>query len=152
MHTPDTSDRELITTRIINAPRSLVWRMWTKAEHLEKWYGPDGFTITTHALDFRVGGRWDFIMHGPDGRDYTNHIVYTDIVEPERIAHDHGDGADISFKALVTFDEQGDQTLLTLKSVFPTAESLECVVRENGAVEGAKQTLGRLAEYVETMK
>lgn len=148
-----TSDREVITTRIINAPRSLVWKMWTQAEHLEKWYGPNGFSITTHALDFRVGGMWDFIMHGPDGRDYINKIVYTDILEPERIAHDHGDGEGIiSFKALVTFEELDGQTLITLKSVFPTPEALQYVVKEHGAIEGATQTLGRLAEYVEAMK
>lgn len=150
--TINTTDREIVITRLINAPRDLVWRMWTEPEHLEKWWGPNGFTVTTHDIDIREGGEWNFIMHGPDGRDYPNHIVFTAIVAPERIEHDHGDDeGKIHFHAIITFDEVDGKTNLTMRSIFLTPEMREMVVREHGAIEGGKQTLGRLAEYVEAL-
>jgi uncharacterized protein YndB with AHSA1/START domain len=92
------------------------------------------------------------MMHGPDGRDYPNNIIFTDFREPEFICHDHGgDDGKVHFQATITFEEQGAQTLVTMKSVFPTKEALEIVVKEYGAIEGGKQTLGRLAEYVQSL-
>lgn len=144
------SDREIVITRLINAPRERVWEAWTTAEHLAKWWGPDGFTTTTHEFSFTEGGQWRFIMHGPDGRDYPNHIVYTQIRKPELIANDHGgDDGKVHFQAVITFEEQGDKTLVTMTSVFPSAAERDMVVKEYGAIEGGKQTLGRLGEYVE---
>jgi len=64
-----TADREITATRIFNAPRELVFDLWTTPEHLGQWWGPRGFTTTTHAMDMRPGGEWRFVMHGPDGRD-----------------------------------------------------------------------------------
>lgn len=146
------ADREIVTTRLIDAPRETVWEAWSNLEHLERWYGPDGFSVTTSSFDFSVGGEWRFTMHGPDGRDYPNVVLFTDIAKPERIAHDHGDGIGaISFKATVTLEDRGGKTFLTLRSVFDTPEALRKVVEENGAIEGAKQTLGRLAEHVATL-
>ncbi|HRH93560.1 MAG TPA: SRPBCC family protein [Candidatus Peribacteria bacterium] len=152
MPASDTSDREIIITRLVNAPRTLVWKAWTQPEHLEKWWGPNGFSVTTRSIQMREGGLWDFVMHGPDGRDYENRIIFTEITEPERIAHDHGDGeGKIHFQATITFEAQGEKTLITMRSVFPTAEELAYVVKEHGAVEGGKQTLGRMAAYAEAM-
>ncbi len=146
------NDREITFTRILPAPRELVWRAFTEPEHLEKWWGPNGFTITTLAIDMREGGTWRFIMHGPDGRDYPNHIVFTELKEPERISHDHGgDDGKVHFQATITFEEKEGKTLITMHSIFPTTEDLERVVKEHGAIEGGKQTLNRLAEYLPTM-
>ena len=79
--------------------------MWTEQRHIEKWWGPDGFTLTTKAFDFSVGGDWFFTMHGPDGRDHPNHIHFTEIVKPSRMAHDHGgDDGKVMFKAEITLD------------------------------------------------
>jgi uncharacterized protein YndB with AHSA1/START domain len=143
---------EIIINRLIDAPRDLVWRMWTEPEHLEKWWGPNGFTVTTHDIDIRVGGEWNFIMHGPDGRDYPNKIVFTEIVKPEHISHDHGaDDGVVQFQAIITFEEMDGKTNLTMKSIFPSAKERDRVVREVGAIEGAKQTIGRLAAYVESL-
>src|SRR5688572_10657445 len=72
---PSTQDSEVIITRTVNAPRDLVWEVWTDPAHLARWWGPNGFSITTHDFEFRKGGEWNFIMHGPDGRDYPNKIV-----------------------------------------------------------------------------
>ena len=77
--------RSIIGTRIFDAPRDLVFSAFTDPKHLAQWWGPDGFTTTTHSFDFRSGGVWRFVMHGPDGRDYQNRITYDEIVPPERI-------------------------------------------------------------------
>ncbi|MCA9849813.1 MAG: SRPBCC domain-containing protein, partial [Dehalococcoidia bacterium] len=63
----DESDREIVISRLIEGPRPIVFRAYSDVEHLSQWWGPDGFTTSTHSFDFRVGGAWDFIMHGPDG-------------------------------------------------------------------------------------
>lgn len=148
-------DREIVITRTVNAPRELVWKCWAEQEHLEKWWGPDGFSVTTESYDFREGGAWKFVMHGPDGRDYDNCIIFTEIVKPLRIAHNHsgtdGEGGTVGFQATVTFEEEGKDTKITMRSVFPSSEQRDRVVREYGAIEGGKQTLGRMAAHVEAM-
>lgn len=147
-----TAEREIVLTRVLDAPRELVWRAWTDPEHLIHWWGPDGFTNTFHEIDVRPGGVWRFIMHGPDGTDYDNKVVFLEVVEPERLVYDHGsgDGA-IMFRSVVTFEVEGAGTKLTLTSLFPTQEARDHAVREYGAIEGGNQTLGRLAEYLKTM-
>jgi len=143
------ADREIVITRLLNAPRELVFKAWTDRELIRQWWGPRGFTTTTHEMDVRPGGVWRFIMHGPDGTDYDNRIVYVEIVEPERLVYNHGgdDGA-VQFRATVTFVEQGGKTALTMHSLFPSAEERDRVVREYHAIEGGKQTLDRLEEYL----
>jgi uncharacterized protein YndB with AHSA1/START domain len=144
--------RSIVATRVYAAPRTLVWTAWTDPRHLAQWWGPDGFTTTTSAFDFRVGGVWRFVMHGPDGRDYENRITFDEIVRPERIAYHHGGGDDVEpvqFRTTVTFDELGrNSTRLTLHAVFPSAAERERLIREYGADKGAEQTLSRLADYL----
>jgi uncharacterized protein YndB with AHSA1/START domain len=146
------SANEILIERLVDAPRERVWEAWTNLEHLEKWWGPNGFSVTTESFAFETGGEWIFLMHGPDGRDYPNKVVFTEIVEPERIAHDHGgDDGKVEFKALVTFEARGDKTLVTMRSTFPSQAERDRVEKEHHAVEGGKQTLGRMAEYVLTL-
>lgn len=83
------SAREIVTTRLFDAPRERVFAAWSSAAHLEKWWGPRGFTTTTHAFEFRVGGQWRLTMHGPDGTDYPNRLVYEEIVPFARIVYAH---------------------------------------------------------------
>jgi uncharacterized protein YndB with AHSA1/START domain len=153
----DTIDdaRTIVTTRVFDAPRELVFKAWTDPTHLVQWWGPNGFTTTVHAIDVRPGGVWRFIMHGPDGRDYENRIVYDEIVAPERITYRHG-GADdvepVAFHTTVTFEDIGGKTRLTMRAIFPLAAKRDRVVKEYGAIEGAKQTLGRLAEHLAKMR
>jgi uncharacterized protein YndB with AHSA1/START domain len=94
-------------------------------------------------------------MHGPDGRDYPNKIVFIEVIEPERLVYKHSgedDTEDVNFLVTVTFEKQGNKTLLTMKSIFPSAAELERVVKEYGAKEGMTQTVGRLEEYVALMQ
>ena len=74
-----TADRELVAVRVFDAPRETVYRMWTDPEHLGRWWGPRGFTTTTHSMEMKPGGVWRLVMHGPDGRDYQNKITYVEI-------------------------------------------------------------------------
>jgi uncharacterized protein YndB with AHSA1/START domain len=70
----------MIGSRLIDAPRDLVWSVWTDPKHLARWWGPDGFRTTTSSFDFKPGGVWRFVMHGPDGRDYDNRVTFDEIV------------------------------------------------------------------------
>jgi len=142
---------EIVFTRVFDAPRALVFDAWTDAEKIAQWWGPAGFTTTTQKMDVRPGGVWRFVMHGPDGRDYQNRIVYEEVARPKRLVYAHGGAEDVepvNFRVTVTFDEDGGKTRLTMRMVFPSAEERERVAREYGAVEGGRQTLARLAHYV----
>lgn len=138
--------RRIAATRIFAAPRELVFHAWSDAASLGQWWGPHGFTTTTHEMDFRPGGVWRFIMHGPDGTDYDNEIVYVEILPPERIVYDHVSSP--RFRATVTFAEHDGRTLLSVQMLFESAALRESVARQYGAVEGLRQTLERLGGYV----
>jgi uncharacterized protein YndB with AHSA1/START domain len=146
--------RSIIVSRVIDAPRDLVFEAFTSAKHLANWWGPTGFTITTHAFDMRVAGVWRFMMHGPDGRDYPNHITFDEILRPERIVYHHTDAANpgrVHHRTTVTFDDVDGRTRVTLDMVFPSIEDRNRIAREHRAEEGGQQTLGRLADYVPRM-
>jgi len=148
-------DREIVISRVLDAPREMVWDAWTDPEQVVRWWGPRGFSTTIDTMDVRPGGIWKHVMHGPDGGDYPNKSVFTDVVEPERIAYNHGGGREgrkgVSFKATWTFEALNrHETRVTMRSVFPSAEDRERVVREYGALEGGEQTLERLAEHLRT--
>ncbi len=148
----DTSNREIVTTRLLDAPRELVWKVWTEQAHIEKWWGPIGFTTTTEQMDVRVGGHWQHTMHGPDGVDYPGKMHYQEIKMPERLVYFHGGDkgapAEVEFTSEVTFEDVDGKTLLTMRMVFSSAEELARVQKKYHAIEGAKQNIGRLAEYV----
>ena len=80
----NTADREIVSARVFDAPRELVWKAWVDPKHVAQWWGPKGFTNTIHEMDVRPGGVWRFAMHGPDGTDYKNEIVFIEVVRPER--------------------------------------------------------------------
>lgn len=147
--------RSIIGSRVFNAPRDLVFAAFTDPNHLAQWWGPDGFTLTTNAFDFRVGGVWRFVMHGPDGRDYQNRVTYDEIAPPERIVYHHGGGDDVEpvrFETTVTFEAIGKgQTRIIWHGTFPSAAERERVIKEYGADKGLVQTLARLAEHVEAL-
>jgi uncharacterized protein YndB with AHSA1/START domain len=150
--TSTTTDREIVTTRLIDAPRALVFQAWTDPKHIAQWFGPDGFVTTTHAMDVRPGGVWRFTMRGPDGKDWPNVVTYEQVIAPERLVYLHGDDKEPDmFHNTVTFDDQDGKTALTMRAVFKTAAAREFVVRERGAIEGGQQTIARLEQYVRTM-
>ena len=145
-------DRQVVLTRMYEAPPDAVFPLWVGREHLEKWWGPDGFSITVDEIDARPGGRWRFTMHGPDGRDYPNTIVYLEVTPNERLVYTHGDptDADPSFTTVVNFEEMGGSTVLSMRLVFESPEARDLVVDKYDAVEGGTQTLSRLAALFAT--
>ncbi len=146
------TDREIVITRVFDAPRELVWSAWTDPERVARWWGPRGFTTTIHEMDVRPGGVWKQTMHGPDGTDYPSQIVFTQVVKPERIVDSMVGGKkgqpSHQFEATWTFEEQGEKTRLTLRMLFPSAEVCEQVARTYGVIEGGNQTLDRLGEHL----
>src|SRR6266550_3141766 len=128
-----TADREIVISRVINASREVVFEAFTEVRHLSRWWGPDGFTTTTRAFEFRVGGEWDFVMHGP-----------------ERIALLHGEsrGDPNAFESVWTFAPDGAATRIEMRTVFPTKKLRDEAVEKYHAVEGGQQTLSNLAAYV----
>ncbi len=145
-----TADREIVISRVINAPRELVFEAFTEVRHLSRWWGPEGFTTTTRAFEFCVGGEWDFVMHGPDGTDYQEWICWTEIAPAERIALRHGEsrGDPNAFDSVLTFAPDGATTRIEMRTVFPTRELRDEAVERYHAIEGGRQTLSHLAAYV----
>src|SRR3954464_12454236 len=147
---PATADREIVISRVIDAPRELVFEAFTEVRHLSRWWGPEGFTTTTRSFEFRVGGEWDFVLHGPDGTDYQEWITWTEIVPPERIALLHGESRDDpdAFESVVRFEPEGTATWVEMRTLFPTREQRDEAVERYHAVEAGRQTLSHLADYV----
>ena len=152
--TPEnSSDREIVLTRVLHAPRELVWQVWTDPKHVGHWWGPRGFTTNIRKMDFRVGGYWEHTMVGPDGTNYPNKSKFTEIVPLEKITYVHGggheEGPGAHFTATWTFEAvDATKTRLTGRMVFPSSGMRDLVVREFGAIEGGRQTLERASEYV----
>jgi uncharacterized protein YndB with AHSA1/START domain len=136
------SERELVITRVFDAPRELVWKAWTDPEHLMRWWGPKYFTSPACKIDLRVGGRYLFCMRSPEGKDFWSTGVYREIVEPERIvwtdsfADEKGNPVPASHYGLpgdwpeemlvtVTFDEHQGKTKMTLRHAGHPAEMEE---------------------------
>jgi uncharacterized protein YndB with AHSA1/START domain len=145
-----TADREIVISRIIDGPRELVFEAFTEVRHLSRWWGPEGFTTTTRSFAFRVGGVWDFVMHGPDGTDYPEWITWTEIVVPQRIVLLHGESPDDpdAFESVLAFAADGAATRLEMRTVFRSKELRDQAVEKYHAVEGGRQTLSNLAAYV----
>src|SRR3979409_2127431 len=145
-----TADREIVISRVISAPRELVFEAFTEVRHLSQWWGPDGFTTTTRAFQFRVGGGVDFGMHGPDGTDYQEWISWTEIAPPERIALLHGEsrGDPNAFESVLTFAPDGAAPRTETRPGVPTKELHDEAVEKYHAIEGGQQTLSNLAAYV----
>ena len=148
------SDLELVFTRIFDAPRDLVFKAWTEPEHVVKWWGPNGFSTTSLEMNVKPGGTWRLVMHGPDGTDYKNRIVYMEVVKPERLVYRHvgeeGEGEEqVQMHVVVTFEAIGKQTKVSMQMVFGSAEERTRVIEKYGADKGAVETLQRLADYLD---
>src|SRR4029450_12007595 len=145
-----TADREIVISRVIAALGDMVFEAFPEVRHLSRWWGPEGFTTTTRSFEFRVGGAWDFVMHGPDRTDYQEWISWTEIAPPERIALLHGEsrGDPNAFESVLTFEPDGVATRIEMRTGFPTQEPRDEAVEKYHAIEGGQQTLSKLAAYV----
>jgi uncharacterized protein YndB with AHSA1/START domain len=145
-------DREIVISRVIEAPKERVYRAWTEPGRLFQWFGPNGFRcdVLEHG-EARVGAAWRFGMLAPNGQAYPNRIVFLEVLPNERLVFDHGSDIDDDphrFRVTVTFDEQDDgKTVLTLRQLHPSKEQRAKTIAF-GAVEFGYQTLSKLADHL----
>lgn len=140
---------EIYLTREYDAPVKTVWDAWTDPEQVAKWWGPRGFTLTTHRKELRPGGIWDYTMHGPDGVDYPNKTLYHEVEECKKLVYDHGGHEDRPslFRVTVLFSESNGKTTMEMTMTLPTAEEAEAT-RKFIKDAGGNATWDRLAEYL----
>lgn len=139
-------NRELFISRLINAPQELVWEAWTNPEHIRHWWGPVGFSSTISKMDVKEEGEWIFVMHGPDGTDYKNKHVYITLEKPSLIVMRHESFP--PFVMTARFEAKGTKTLVTLRSVFESADQLQEVIKVFKADVGMVQNITRMDEYI----
>ena len=144
----DITNRELRITKTLNAPIALVWEVWTKPEHIARWWGPNGFTNTIHTMDVIDGGEWRLTMRGPDGKNYPNKSVFVEIVAEEKIVFQHFNP---NYLATVMFTPKEKDTFVEWTMRFETAELFETVVKVFKADEGLNQNVEKLTAYLETL-
>lgn len=144
---------EIRIIRVYDAPVKLVWEAWTDPVQVAQWWGPRGFTITTHGKDLKPGGYWKYTMHGPDGTDYPNTTLYHEVEEHTKLVYDHGGNEDQPplFRVTVTFDEENGKTTMDMRMALPTPEAAE-ETRKFIKKAGGNGTWDRLAEYLEKTK
>lgn len=140
--------RTVLLSRELPFPRERVWTAMTHPDHVNRWWGPDGFRNEDVAMDFRVGGLWSYTMVGPDGTRYPNRVWFKEITPPARLVFDHGDDQRVWFETTVTLDTTGAGTRVTIRQVYPTQAERDEVVEKYGAIEGGKQHLAKLEAYV----
>jgi len=144
-------NREIVLSRVIDAPRSVVYSAWTDPDQIQEWFGPEGMAIETREINLNPGGTWRFDMIARDGTRYTNRMVFLRMEALALIEVEHGADQENDpgrFRMLVTFDEQSDgKTVLTLRQMHPSKARRDTVIGF-GAVEYGGQTLEKLARHV----
>ena len=144
---PTSAPRQLVATRLLDAPRETVWKAYTDGEQLAKWWPPPGHTIDTRQIDVRPGGTWRGTLHGPQG-DYEQHMTYVVVQEPQMLAYLYGDPSQPghAFTTIELADE-GGKTTVTVTLAFASAEERKRM-EENWAQQGLEGSLDRLASFL----
>lgn len=146
---PKSQTNELKLTRVYDAPAAAVWAAWTNPAQIAQWWGPRGFTLTTHSKDLRPGGQWIYTMHGPDGTDYPNIATYYEVVDNARLVYDHGATPDTPpmFRVTVTFEERDGRTTMNLTMALATVEAAQETAQFIRKANG-NSTWDRLSEHL----
>ena len=150
--TIDRDKREMVMTRLFDAPRELVFKTYIDPKLVPQWWGIGG-TTTVDKMDVRPGGQWRYVQHDDAGNQFAFSGVYQEVVPPERLTYT------FEFEAMpghvlletIRFEEEGGKTKLTSTSVFETLDDLEGML-QSGAEEGAIITWNRLADLVSTLQ
>jgi uncharacterized protein YndB with AHSA1/START domain len=156
--TPTSDDRVLIITRVLDAPRALVWKAFSDPFHLAQWWGPKDFTNPVCELDFRVGGHWHNVMRSPAGDEFPVDAEFIEIVPPERVVYRNappkgevwGDNPPPSFVRTLTFTEEDSRTTLTLRAEFDSAADKQRTMAR-GFKDGTEESYDRLAALLQTL-
>jgi uncharacterized protein YndB with AHSA1/START domain len=146
------SDREIVMTRVFDAPRALVFDAYTNPEHLPHWFGPRGWTLPVCEIDLRPGGAWRFVLRGPDGAEMGMRGVYQQIAPPERLVSTESfdDYPGETLNTLILSEEES-KTTYTVTVLYPSKEVRDAVL-ESGMQEGAAESFDRLAEYLQAQR
>ena len=141
--------KEIKIIRTYDAPLKAVWDAWTDPAQVAQWWGPRGFTLTTHSKDLRTGGSWIYTMHGPDGTDYPNNTLYLEVEPMTKLVYDHGanDDRPPMFRVTVLFAEVDGKTHMDMTMGLPSAEAA-AQTRQFIKQAGGDATWDRLAEYL----
>ncbi len=150
MHVKNNSN-QLVLTRVYNFPVKLVWDAWVDSDKVSQWWGPRGFTLTTHSKDLKVGGQWIYTMHGPDGTDYPNITTYFIVEKYKRLEYDHGasPGKPPLFRVNVDFSEKDNKTTMVMTMTMKSPEEAQQIKKFIKQANGTS-TWDRLAEYIES--
>jgi uncharacterized protein YndB with AHSA1/START domain len=148
-----TDKPQIITSRLINAPRELVWKVLTSPDHIKHCWGPDGFTHTITKMDVQPGGQWLFMMHGPDGTDYPNRVNYHTVKPPSFMSFEHDGGKDgpgeFRFNGEIELFDEGSKTRIEMRLTLGSIEMRDGIA--GYAAAGGRQNLERLAAYLAPM-
>lgn len=151
----DVAENQVVYTRVFAAPRDLVFEAWTRPEHVRRWWGPRGYTMTVCEIDLRSGGAYRFVHRGPDGNEYPFKGVYREIVPSERLVYtqifDVPGLSDHELLVTVNFDERDGQTLLTGRLLFESVED-RVAAMDTGMAQGMAETLDRLEEHLAVLR
>ena len=147
--TATSKPNEIAIHRVYDAPVQVVWDAWTDPAQTALWWGPRGFTTTTHSKDLRVGGHWTYTMHGPDSTDYPNNTRYHEVVPNAKLVYDHGavDDRPPLFRVTVVFAEIDGKTHMDMTMALDSAEAATNTRKFIKQV-GGNSTWDRLAEYL----
>jgi uncharacterized protein YndB with AHSA1/START domain len=147
------ADRAMFYRRTFDAPRDLVWRAWTEPTKIAAWFGPAGFRTTIHEMDVRPGGAWRFTMHGPDGIDYPNQVIYREVEPQRRLVYEQGHlNESDTFLVTAVFTERGDKTDVAYRMVFVSPEAKQYVIDHFGALKGLIENMDRFAAWLASHK
>lgn len=142
------TDREIVMTRVFDAPRTLVFDAFSKPELLKRWFGPRGWSLVVCEVDLKVGGGFRFVMRGPDGKDMGMRGVYKEIVPPERSVHmESFDDYPGESQVTAVLVELGGKTTLTVTVLYPSPE-IRDIVLKSGMEHGAAESYDKLAELL----
>jgi uncharacterized protein YndB with AHSA1/START domain len=146
------TDREIVVTRVVDAPRRLVWEAWTSPEHLPHWMlGPPGWTMPVCEIDLRPGGAWHFVWRRSDGTEMGMRGVYREVTPPERLVATESWGGDYpdTLNTLI-LSEEGGKTTITQTILYPSKEARDAALK-TGMTDGMAVSFDRLAEHLQTM-
>ncbi|MGE4108411.1 MAG: SRPBCC domain-containing protein, partial [Bacteriovoracia bacterium] len=135
--------------RVYDAPVKIVWDAWHDPKQVGQWWGPRGFTLTTHSKDLRTGGTWHYTMHGPDGTDYINKTKYLEVEPYARMVYDHGGNDERAplFRVTANFIDLKGKTRLEMSFELPTPEAAEETKKFIKKANG-NSTWDRLGEFL----
>lgn len=145
-----TEDREMRLTRTLDAPVELVWDAINKPEHISQWWGPDGFTITISEMDVRPGGKWNLVMHGPDGTDYPNQIIYKEVIEYKKLVLEYQTTP--KHVTTVELEAAGNKTLMKWHMTFESKDQLIQLVRDFQVDKGLEQNVEKWNRYLKALQ